>query len=175
MSKEKMDISKVLAMLAQPKEPPAPLENVERLKLDIPYITKEKDIHTRVVRVVIPQGAAQPMPLIYVPHYEMGEDSLELREYLAKGWAVACPAEFDNNYNGKLTDDDLIFNNAALYTLRHIPEFDKERIILVGGSAGGYMTMMLNGLQLGFCASIANGPITNTYLTSIITLIKLMH
>lgn len=163
MSKDKMDISKVLAILAQPKDTPPPLENVDRLRLEIAYITKEKKVDTRAVRVVIPQGKAQPMPLIYVPHYEMGEDSLELRDYLSKGWAVACPSEFKDHYNGKLTDDDLVFNNAALYTLRHRPEFDKEQIILVGGSAGGYMTMMLNGLQLGICASIANGPITNTY------------
>ena len=158
-----MDIAKVLAILAQPKETPKPLENVERLRLEIPYITKEKKVEKRDVKIVLPQGEVQPMPLIYVPHYEMGEDALELRDYLAEGWAVACPADFDNSYNGKLTDDDLVFNNAALYTLRHRPEFDKNRIILVGGSAGGYMTMMLNGLQLGLCASIANGPVTNAY------------
>lgn len=163
MSKEKMDISKVLAVLAQPKEAPAPLENVDRLRLEIPYITKDEKVDTRAVQVVMPQGAGKPMPLIYVPHYEMGEDALELRDYLAKGWAVACPSEFTDNYNGKLTDDDLVFNNAALYTLRHRAEFDTNRICIVGGSAGGYMTMMLNGLQLGLCASIANGPITNTY------------
>lgn len=161
--KEKMDISKVLAILAQPKEEPAPLENVERLRLEVPYITKENKVDIRVVRIVMPAGTAKPMPLIYVPHYEMGEDSLELRDYLAKGWAVACPSEFKDNYNGTLTDDDLVFNNAALYTLRHRAEFDKDRIALVGGSAGGYMTMMLNGLQLGHCVSVANGPITNTY------------
>lgn len=163
MSKERMDITKVLAILAQPKEVLPPLEHVERMKLEISYINKEGKINVRLVRVIMPEEQPKPMPLIYVPHYEMGEDSLELRDYLTKGWAVACPSEFDNCYNGQLTDDDLVFNNAALYTLRHRPEFDKERIILVGGSAGGYMTMMLNGLQLGICASIANGPITNTY------------
>lgn len=163
MSKEKMDMKKVLAMLSQPKETPAPLENVERLRLEIPYITKENKIQKRYVQVVMPKIASRPFPLIYIPHYEMGEDAIELRDYLAKGWAVASPAEFDNSYNGMLTDDDLVFNNAALYTLRHRKEFDKNRIILAGGSAGGYMTMMLNGLQLGLCASIANAPITNTY------------
>lgn len=163
MSKEKMDISKVLAILAQPKETPAPLVHVERLRLEVPYITREGKVDVRAVHVVMPEAAARPMPLIYVPHYEMGEDSLELRDYLAKGWAVACPAEFSDNYNGSLTDDDLVFNNAALYTLRHRTQFDRKRIILVGGSAGGYMSLMLSGLQLGHCASIANGPITNVY------------
>ena len=139
------------------------MEHVVRLRLEVPYITKEKKVDTRYVQVVMPEGASQPMPLIYVPHYEMGEDSQELRDYLEKGWAVACPAEFKNEYNKTITDDDLVFNNAALYTLRHREEFDKNRICLVGGSAGAYMTMMLNGLQLGHCASIANGAINNVY------------
>lgn len=40
---------------------------------------------------------------------------------------------------------------------------DKERIAIVGGSAGGYMSLMLNMLQMGTCASIANSPIANVY------------
>ena len=163
MSEKKMDMAKVLAILAQPKEELPPLEHVERMKLEVPYITKENKVDTRMASVVMPQGVKKTMPLIFVPHYEMGEDSLELRDYLAQGWAIACPADFKNNYNGTIMDDDLVFNNAALYMLRHRPEFDKNRIALVGGSAGAYMTLMLNGLQLGHCASIANGPIANTY------------
>lgn len=156
-------MSKVLAILTQPKEELLPLDNVERLHLEVPYITKEKTVHIRPVRVLLPCSAKRPMPLIYVPHYEMGEDSVELRDYLSKGWAVACPAAFDNKYNSGLTDDDLVFNNAALYTLRNRPEFNRDKIALVGGSAGGYMALMLSGLQMNLCASIANGPITNVY------------
>lgn len=163
MIEEKMDIAKVMAILAQPKEPPAPLTGVKRLCLDIDYITKAKRIERRPVKVILPKDAILPVPLIYVPHYEMGEDALELRDYLKKGWAVASPAEFSDRYNGTLTDDDLVFNNAALYILRRRKEFDTNRICLVGGSAGAYMTMMLNGLQLGLCASVANGPIINVY------------
>lgn len=163
MNKEKMSIEKIMAVLAQPKEAPPPLENVEQRKVEIPYITKEKKVDRRPVRLYIPQKAQAPMPLIFVPHYEMKEDSLELRDYLAKGWMVASPTDFDNKYNGQMADDDLVFNNAALYTLRRLPEVDKNRIALVGGSAGGYMTLMLNALQLGICCSIANCPVTNVY------------
>ena len=163
MPKKKMDFAKILAMLAQPKEAPAPLENVERLKLEIPYITKDGQVETRAVRAVWLNGVRKPMPLIYIPHYEMGEDSMELRDYLAEGWAVACPDAFNDTYNAHLTDDDLVFNNAALYTLRRRPEFDRDRICLVGGSAGAYMAAMLHGLQLGHCAVIGNGVIANVY------------
>ncbi len=163
MKKEKMDITKVLATLAQPKEAPPPLENVKQRRIEIPYITKENKVDNRPIRLYVPEEAPAPMPLIFVPHYEIGEDSLELRDYLDKGWMVASPTDFKNEYNGQLTDDDLVFNNAALYTLKKLPEVDKNRIALVGGSAGGYMTLMLNALQLGICCSIANSPITNVY------------
>ena len=162
MKSEKMDMAKVLAILAQPKQTPPPLEHVTRMRLEIPYITKDARVDTRAV-VVLPEDAVKPLPLVYIPHYEMGEDSLELRDYLAEGWAVACPDAFNDTYNAHLTDDDLVFNNAALHTLRQRPEFDCDRIVLVGGSAGAYMAGMLTGLQLGICATIANGMPANVY------------
>lgn len=163
MANEKMDFSKVLAILSQPREAPPPLENVERRRLEIPYITKAGTVDTRAAKLVLPSRASAPCPLIFVPHYEMGEDAAELRAYLNEGWAVACPVEAPQNANGGLTDDDLVFNNAALFTVRRLPEIDANRVALVGGSAGGYMTLMLNALQLGICGAVANGPITNVY------------
>ena len=163
MSQEKMNMAKVMAVLLQPKEELPPLEHVDRKIIEVPYITKENKVDKRPVHIVMPQNVAGPMPLIYVPHYEMGEDAVELRAYISKGWAVASPTAFNDNYNRQLTDDDLVFNNAAFYALWHMPEFDRERIALVGGSAGGYMTLMLNGLQLGICASVANSPVANIY------------
>ena len=76
-----------------------------------------------------------------------------------QGWAVASCANFKNEYNSY----DLIFNNAALYTLRNMKEIDSELIAVVGGSAGGYMALMLTALQLGICCTVANGPICNVY------------
>jgi hypothetical protein len=93
----------------------------------------------------------------------MSEDVPELRAYLKKGWAVASVAQFENKYNGQLTDDDLVFNNAALYTLRHSAEIDNNRIAVVGASAGGYTSLMLNALQLGICCSVANSAVNNIY------------
>ena len=70
---------------------------------------------------------------------------------------------FEEKYNGQLTGNDLVFNNAALFTLRHMEGIDKQRIAIVGGSAGGYMALMLSELQMGTCATIANSPIANVY------------
>lgn len=140
-----------------------PLENVSQRRVDIKFINKDGAVETRPIRIYLPEEAVCPCPLVYVPHYEMAEDSAELRRYLAQGWAVASPTAFDNAYNGELTDDDLVFNNAALYTLRHMEELDRQRIALVGGSAGGYTTLMLSALQMGNCVSIATAPISNVY------------
>ena len=140
-----------------------PLDNIEQYTVDVQYINKTGAVDSRPIRLYVPGNVSRPMPLIYVPHYEMAENAAELRRYLEQGWAVASPTEVLPSHNGLLTDDDLVFNNAALYTLRHMDEFDNQRIAIVGGSAGGYTTLMLSALQMGNCASIATAPIANVY------------
>ena len=157
------DYAKVFAMQTEANKDLPPLENIEQREIDVQYIRKDGTIETRHVRLYIPEESEQPMPLIYVPHYEMAENAAELRRYLEQGWAVASPTDVLPSHNGLLTDDDLVFNNAALYTLRHMDEFDNQRIAIVGGSAGGYTTLMLSALQMGNCASIATAPIANVY------------
>lgn len=157
------NMSKLMSLQKEADGELAPLENVEIRMIDVSYIMKNKTVDTRPMWLYEPTNVEKPLPVVYIPHYEMKEDAVELRTYLAQGWAVAAPANVKNEYNGKLTDDDLVFNNAALYTLRHMSEVDHQRIVLVGGSAGGYMTLMLNALQMGNTASIANSPISNIY------------
>ena len=140
-----------------------PLENVEKRRIDVQYINKDGEVTSRPILAYLPTDAQQPMPCVYVPHYAMEENAAELHRYLAKGWAVIAPTDFDTAYNGHLTDDDLVFNNAALYTVRHMPEIDTNRIALIGGSAGGYMTLMLYSLQMGNCCAVATAPIANVY------------
>lgn len=139
------------------------LINVEQRRIDVRFIDKSNIIATRPIRLFIPLGTPAPRPLIFVPHYEITENSAELRQYLAEGWTVASPFDFQSQYNATLTDDNLVFNSAALYTLRNLEDVDPQRIALVGGSAGGYTALMLSALHLGVCASIANSPISNIY------------
>lgn len=157
------DYAKIFAMQTEENKDLPPLENIEQREIDVRYIRKDGTIESRPVRLYIPEEVEQPMPLIYVPHYEMAENAAELRRYLEQGWAVASPINVLPSHNGLLTDDDLVFNNAALYTLRHMDEFDNQRIAIVGGSAGGYTTLMLSALQMGNCVSIATAPIANVY------------
>ena len=130
--------------------------------IDIQYITNEGNIETRQILYYRPADADGDIPLIFIPHYAAEENSADFQSYVSHGWAVASPV-FQNEYNGVLTGNDLVFNNAALYTVRHMEGIDHQRIAIVGGSAGGYMALMLSELQMGTCATIANSPIANVY------------
>ena len=136
--------------------------DILREKYSISYITNEGTIDERHIIVIKPAGVVGNLPLIYIPHYEIDENTVDFHQYMNHGWAVASPV-FSNEYNSEVTGNDLVFNNAALYHIRHMNGIDKERIAIVGGSAGGYMSLMLNMLQMGTCASIANSPIANVY------------
>lgn len=138
-------------------------DEIKKEIIDIKYITKNGEVETRQIILYRPANEQGDIPLIYVPHYAVEESSADFQSYIKNGWACASPYDFKNEYNGELVTDDLVFNNAALYTLRHLDGIDKQRIGIVGGSAGGYMTLMLNQLQMGTTASIANSPITNVY------------
>lgn len=137
-------------------------KEILREKYSISYITNEGIVEKRQIIVLKPAGVAGDLPLVYIPHYEIDENTADFHQYMNHGWAVASPV-FSNKYNGEVTGNDLVFNNAALYQLRHMDGIDKERIAIVGGSAGGYMSLMLNMLQMGTCASVANSPIANVY------------
>jgi len=152
-----------LSVQAKSEEQLEQLEKSQIRKIDIPFINKEGTVVKRPMWLYMPKEVNGPVPVVYIPHYEMKEDALETHLYTERGWAVAAPADFQNAYNGQMQEDDLVFNNAAIYTLKHMEEIDQDRFMLIGGSAGGYMTLMLNALQTGFLASIANVPISNYY------------
>ena len=138
-------------------------DEVTKEIIEISYITNEGTVDTRPVILYKPKDAKGDLPLVFVPHYAIEENSADFQQYIKNGWAAASPAEFINEYNGELANNDLVFNNAALYTLRRREGIDRQRIAIVGGSAGGYMTLMLSEMQMETCASIANSPITNLY------------
>ena len=87
-----------------------PLDNIEQYTVDVQYINKVGNVDSRPIRLFVPENISRPMPLIYVPHYEMAENAAELRRYLEQGWAVASPTNVLPSHNGLLTDDDLVFN-----------------------------------------------------------------
>lgn len=151
------------ALQSSSKETLITMDKVNKEVISISYINKDGKVDTRPIKVYRPKNVTVDIPLIYVPHYEIAEGALEWQTYLSNGWAVASPDEFTSAYNEVLVSDNLVFNNAALYHLRNKEGIDKEQIAIVGGSAGGYTALMLNGLHLGTVASIASAPVSNVY------------
>ncbi|MFS0751665.1 alpha/beta hydrolase family protein [Oceanobacillus sp. 1P07AA] len=134
--------------------------------IDIKYIKANGEIDTRQIVLYKPSNVQGDHPVIFVPHYAVDKNTADFVAYIKNGWAVASPYNVKNEYNGILATDDLVFNNAALYTLRNMNGIDKQRIAMVGGSAGGYTTLMLSQLHMGTVASIANSPIANIYFNA---------
>lgn len=142
----------------------ADISQIDIQAIDIQYINQNGQIATRPIWLHLPQNATKPVPLVFVPHYETKADASDLQDYIKQGWAVASPKDFgQGNYNEVLMSDNLVFNNAALYALRNNPAIDKQKIVLSGGSAGGYMSLMLASQQMGITAVHATAPITNFY------------
>lgn len=140
-------------------------EGVTEQEIAVPYINKDGIVAYGMVKLYLPADSSDPVPLVFVPHYEAGEYSLEAVNYLRHGWAVASPLDLYGTINNTLLEDDLVFNNAALYTLRHLPQIDPQRVALAGSSAGGYTALMIDALQLGSCAVVANYAMVNPYYT----------
>lgn len=141
-------------------------DEFQKKLIDVKYIKANGEIGTRQIVLYTPANAQGDIPVIFVPHYAINEDTADFVAYIKNGWAAASPYNVKSEYNGTLAMDDLVFNSAALYTLRNMNGIDKQRIAMVGGSAGGYTTLMLNQLHMGTVASIANSPIANMYFNA---------
>jgi len=135
-------------------------EEYTAFRLEVPFISCAGKTDSRMIYLVLPDEHEAPVPLVYFAHYDLGAYPTELENYLGHGWAVACPADYSNE---TLIDDDLMFNNAALYLLKQREEIDPERVAVVGISAGGYTALMTSALQLGTCAVVAEYPVVNLY------------
>jgi len=135
---------------------------VDKRDIEIPFITKSGAIDRRTVRVVIPETAEKPVPLVFFAHYPIGEDHPAFAEIINKGWALAILADFEPfKHSAALIDDNLVFNSAALSAVCKLPEIDRTRIAVIGESAGGYISLMLTTLHLGICTSVSVVGVAN--------------
>lgn len=141
-------------------------DEIQKEIIDVKYIKANGEVDTRQIVLYKPTNTQGNIPVIFVPHYAVDENTADFVAYIKNGWAAASPFNVKSEYNGTLAMDDLVFNSAALYTLRNMDGIDKQRIAMVGGSAGGYTTLMLSQLHMGTVASIANSPISNIYFNA---------
>ena len=77
------------------------------------------------------------VPLVYSAGYEL--DDLSAAGWVEKGYAVATPAGLDRIPLARTPNADV----ALLHAVRALPFVDDARVVIVGGSAGGWMAFML--------------------------------
>ena len=77
------------------------------------------------------------LPLYFVAGYEANDPTA--LTLVKRGWAVASPAQVDPNPLVRTANPDI----ALLHIVRSFPFVDDGKVLVGGGSAGGYMTLML--------------------------------
>lgn len=80
---------------------------------------------------------AHAVPLIHVAGYELDENGA--KGLLSKGYAVSTPHAHPLNPLGRGFNLD----RAIIHAVRRLPFIDPLRVSIQGGSAGGWMTLML--------------------------------
>ena len=76
-------------------------------------------------------------PLYFAAGYELPDGGEQ--DYLKRGWMVASPHELKTNPLIRTSNPDI----ALLHLVRALRWVDDSRVIIGGGSAGGWMTLLL--------------------------------
>jgi hypothetical protein len=122
--------------------------------LIVPYRNMYGRVRSAKARLLVPEGARDPMPLVVALHYETGFAGAA--EYLAEGWAVMTPRGALNPFG-----EGVNLNLALLSACRLMPFVDQQRVALTGSSAGGYMTLMAASQAFPIAAAAAVVPLVS--------------
>ncbi len=116
-------------------------------------------IQTAQARVFVPpQVREEPgrrVPLMYYAGYEI--EPAGAVGYLARGWAVATPHAHPENPLGRGPNLDI----ALLHAARALPFIDNAQVMIQGGSAGGYTTLMLAAEAFPLVCALPSVPPVN--------------
>jgi hypothetical protein len=122
--------------------------------LEAPYLDMEGRPKTGKAHLFMPLDATEPVPLVVNLHYESGLAGMAA--YAAQGWACMSAAEALNPFG-----ESINFNIALAQAGRAMPFVDGQRIALTGGSAGGYVTLMVASEVFPVTALVPLAPIVN--------------
>jgi hypothetical protein len=117
---------------------------------------KEKEARAKVYlpRSVLDAGNRRA-PLFFAAGYEL-PDGAET-DYVKRGWIVVSPRELEANPLIRNINPDV----ALLHLMRAIPWVDDARVAIGGGSAGGWMTLMLAAETFPLAGAVADVPPVN--------------
>ncbi len=109
-------------------------------------------------KLYLPQSANEEnsrVPLYYAAGYELDDRGAALQ--LQRGYAVVTPRELEANPLVRTPNPDA----ALLHIARALPFVDDSRVVIGGGSAGGYMTLMLAAETFPLAGAAADVPPVN--------------
>ncbi|UCH36286.1 MAG: prolyl oligopeptidase family serine peptidase [Armatimonadota bacterium] len=127
---------------------------VQCYDIRVPYLNIEGQFAAGTARLFVPSRAPAPLPAVIHLHYETNLDGMA--GYLREGWAAISAAEGLNPFC-----DSINFNIALVQAVRAMPFVDSRRIVLSGGSAGGYVALMVASEAFPVACTVALVPVVN--------------
>ncbi len=115
-------------------------QSVVKALVEYPYRDAKGQVAVGKAKLYLPaavQQKKQKLPLYYSGGYEMDDNGAAA--VVASGKVVATPRAPEVNPLVRTVNPDA----ALLHIVRSLPFVDDSKVILAGGSAGGYITLML--------------------------------
>jgi hypothetical protein len=131
-----------------------------------PYLDCEKEHRIGKARLWLPPEidatpAPRSVPLILYIHYETGEEWAA--SYLAKGWPVMTPIMGSDELMFNLIGPGMDHTLAMAQLVRRLGWVDLQRIGWIGGSAGGYQTLMTLTSLWPAAGAVAEVPLSDLW------------
>jgi len=101
----------------------------------------------------------EKLPMVVSMHYEM--DAKGSARFLAKGWATMTPHGERSYVASNLMGHGLNHSACMAQLPRRMPFVDQRRVVLYGGSAGGYHALMASSMVFPLTAVCALVPPLN--------------
>ena len=140
-----------LALVSQAPTP------IAKVLVDYTYLDTAGREQTAKAKLYLPAGIreAGPLPLFYAAGYELDDGSAA--GHVGRGLVVVSPRELPANPLVQTPNPDV----ALLHLGRALPFVDAARVVVGGGSAGGYMTLMLAAETFPLAGAAADVPPVN--------------
>ncbi len=133
-------------------------EPVAKALLEYTYLDTQGHETLGKAKIYLPsvvQDGKTQVPLYYSAGYELDDRSASI--HVGRGYAVVTPRDLKANPLVQTPNPDI----ALLHIARALPFVDDARVVIGGGSAGGYMTLMLAAETFPLAGAAADVPPVN--------------
>ena len=126
--------------LAEISVPPGASMPAARAVVSFTYLDpggKPREARAKLYLPETVRAAGKKVPLYFNSGYEL-PDGME-RDFLKRGWVVVSPRDLSTNPLIRTVNPDV----ALMHMVRALPFVDDTRVVVGGGSAGGYTTLLV--------------------------------